>query len=180
MLDGVTHPGLNDTAWLIDKVWRLTGGPAERPESQIILLPSGRIGAGWATGLIWWEASGGRLRLMDQVGTPRVAFTCPLNPSKSWKAELLPAKQNAGSNSCGGCRRQLTPRRRDRRQADGAIWSYCEPGRIRCTRPGCMVVRQTPGIGTSVCAPTIGPRQMARPSTGSMCPAASLRGSPRC
>ncbi len=95
MLDGVTHPGLNDTAWLIDKVWRLTGGPANVRSSQIILLPSGRIGAGWATGLIWWEASGGRLRLMDQAGTPRVAFTCPLEP-----VEILQGRTASGQAEC--------------------------------------------------------------------------------
>ncbi|HSU06376.1 MAG TPA: hypothetical protein VLI93_12455 [Acetobacteraceae bacterium] len=76
MPDGVPHIAISDTHGLTDHVWQLTGGPAPAAGAHLIPLPSGRIGAGWGTGLITWEIADRQLRVMDQAGTARAVFDC--------------------------------------------------------------------------------------------------------
>jgi hypothetical protein len=74
MPDGVPFVDVNSSFGLTDHVWQLSGGAPPRPIALLILLPSGRIGAAWNTGLIWWERTDRQLDLMGQDGTTRLRF----------------------------------------------------------------------------------------------------------
>ena len=94
MPDGVSCLASSAIDWLVDRVWRLVpaatrswpGSPRHDPGGadggdptlsagvHLILLPSGRIGAGWNVGLTRWDSNSGQLQLFDQGGTVRLGF----------------------------------------------------------------------------------------------------------
>ncbi len=99
MPDGVSCLASSAMDWLVDRVWRLVpaaapsrpgspetssprhdpggadgGDPTRSAGVHLILLPSGRIGAGWNAGLTRWDNSSGQLQLFDPCGTARLGF----------------------------------------------------------------------------------------------------------
>jgi hypothetical protein len=76
--------------WLANKVWRLTGTSAGQPEAQLILLPSGRIGAGWGTDFARWRVASGRLGLVDPSGLECVTFPVPAEPVSVLHGQTVP------------------------------------------------------------------------------------------
>jgi Protein of unknown function (DUF707) len=76
--------------WLADKVWRLTGTREGGPDAQLILLPSGRIGAGWGTGFARWRAAADRLGLLDECGLECATFALPVEPAPVLHGHTVP------------------------------------------------------------------------------------------
>ena len=76
--------------WLADKVWRLTGTLEGPPDAQLILLPSGRIGAGWGTGFARWRVASGGLGLLDSFGLECATFTLPAEPASVLHGHAVP------------------------------------------------------------------------------------------
>jgi len=77
--------------WLADRVWRLAGTPSGPPEAQLILLPSGRIGAGWGTNFARWRAASSRLVLLDASGLECVTFGLPAEPADVLHGQTVPS-----------------------------------------------------------------------------------------
>jgi len=88
------HPPPSD--WLADKVWRLAGMPSGPVEAQLILLPSGRIGAGWGTDLARWRVASGRLGLLDACSLERVTFPLPAEPTDVLDGQAVPNGEPCG------------------------------------------------------------------------------------
>ncbi|HEY6433112.1 MAG TPA: hypothetical protein VIZ17_14120 [Acetobacteraceae bacterium] len=62
---------------------------------HLIFLPSGRIGAGWNTGLTRWDSSSGQLQLFDQSGAAQLEFDLPAADSG-----MLHGISVAGTGTC--------------------------------------------------------------------------------
>jgi hypothetical protein len=77
-------------AWLADKVWRLVRGPAGLPETQLILLPSGRIGGAWGTDFVRWQVTNEQLHLFDTLGRARIAFPLAMQPALALDGQTMP------------------------------------------------------------------------------------------
>ncbi|HEX4172931.1 MAG TPA: hypothetical protein VHY82_10700, partial [Acetobacteraceae bacterium] len=78
-------------ATLTDNVWLLEDDG--EPDRHLFLLPSGRIGAGWGSGLTRWVLDEGRLYLLDHAAERRYVFAVP-ESGTTLLGESLPARQS--------------------------------------------------------------------------------------